>query len=636
MLTRSVTRSVLWHTFALSLLMSSSFALGKIETTQNGSKKTIKVQIDDVQFNNVMVQGEPFIEAQLRGAEGYEGIVTAGEGQPVLPVVRFVLPGSPKVRVHTDFVGSATLGTNLKIKPAQPSVPKIAGAERRFAFDGQAYDSETIQPAEAYDLKPAGSRHGIPQTLVTLYPLSYAPGNQSYTLRKSFEISYENQNLSETAGTPERFVFVVGKNFEKSPSLAAYASLKRELGFVVDQIVVDSRTNPDTIRSRLKEFYAKTDAKLAYAMIIGDIGDVQSKRSSIISGVTDHYYRCLDTNDYESDINSPDIGVGRVSVRNETELAAVLQKFTRYTLGTFSTDKWLNEISFLATNDQWKVAEGTHNYVIGTHTKNKGYTGVFPDALQPGGDQLYSVTHRVSDDKVHDTLGLGRTIIDYSGHGANTYWDAPYVDQQNVRNLKDPNALPFVIANACITGDFRVAESFGETWQRHPFGAITYWGSMDSTYWDEDDILERKMFDGIFTREKRTFADITHHALAETWAYFGGKGFSDYYWETYVLFGDPSIQLRTTKVSGLSLQGPAAVPVGTPTVSFTVENAAGPVVGASVALSHTTAALAQKVTTDFMGRATLDLKTVSTTPTTVKVVAQGHNTAITKGLLEIR
>jgi hypothetical protein len=636
MLTRPVAHSVLWHSFAFSLLLTPNLALAKIETIQNGSEKTIKVRIDNVEFKNVSINGDAYLEAQLRGVEGHEGILTTGEGQPVLPVVRFVVPGNPQVRVYASFVDSGALSSDLKIKPAQPSLPKIAGAERRFAFDDQAYDRESLEPIQAYDLKPAGSVNGVPQTLVTLYPLSYAPGTQSYTMRKSFEISYEDQAFADKADLPERFVFVVGKNFERSPSLAAYAALKRELGFVVDQIVVDSRTSPETIRNRLKEMYAKSDAKLAYAMIVGDVEDVQSKNSDIISGLTDHFYRSLDTNDYASDINGPDIGVGRVSARNETQLAAILQKFTRYTLGTFSTDKWLNEISFLATNDQWQVAEGTHNYVINTHTKNKGYTGVFPEALQPGGDQLYSVTHRVSDDRVHDALGLGRTIIDYSGHGATTYWDAPYVDQDTVRNLKDPNALPFVIANACITGDFRESESFGETWQRHPFGAITYWGSMDSTYWDEDDILERKMFDGIFTADKRSFAEITHHALAETWAYFGGEGFANYYWETYVLFGDPSIQLRTTKVTGLTLLGPASVAVGTQSVSFTVKNTSGPVVGAAVALSQSGTTVAQKVTTDFMGRATLNLSMVSSKPTTVKVVAQGYNAALAKGMLEIK
>jgi hypothetical protein len=67
---------------------------------------------------------------------------------------------------------------------------------------------------------------------------------------------------------------------------------------------------------------------------------------------------------------------------------------------------------------------------------------------------------------------------------------------------------------------------------------------MDSSYWDEDDILERRMFDGIFTQKKLNFGEITDHALSEVWKHYGGKNRSAYYWETYHVFGDPSINLR--------------------------------------------------------------------------------------------
>src|SRR3546814_10935442 len=68
-------------------------------------------------------------------------------------------------------------------------------------------------------------------------------------------------------------------------------------------------------------------------------------------------------------------------------------------------------------------------------------------------------------------------------------------------------------SDLCITGDFRVRESFAETWQRHEWGAVMFWGPMDSTYWDEDDILERAMFDGIFRDKKLAFGSITPYAL---------------------------------------------------------------------------------------------------------------------------
>lgn len=61
---------------------------------------------------------------------------------------------------------------------------------------------------------------------------------------------------------------------------------------------------------------------------------------------------------------------------------------------------------------------------------------------------------------------------------------------------------------------------------------------------DEDDILERKMYDGIFAQGKLGFGAFTDYALAEVWRHYGGAVRSKYYMETYVLFGDPSMQMH--------------------------------------------------------------------------------------------
>ena len=112
------------------------------------------------------------------------------------------------------------------------------------------------------------------------------------------------------------------------------------------------------------------------------------------------------------------------------------------------------------------------------------------------------------------------------------------------------------------TGDYRLPESFAETWIRHPAGAIVFWGSMDSTYWDEDDILERRMFDAVYRDGLREFGKMTDYGLTEVWRQYGGAGKSKYYWETYTIFGDPSLELRTKRTVAVRLEGPEALPIG--------------------------------------------------------------------------
>ena len=196
-------------------------------------------------------------------------------------------------------------------------------------------------------------------------------------------------------------------------------------------------------------------------------------------------------------------------------------KIARYTDGRFGADRWMQHPAFITTHDRWQVAEATHNSVIAKHLAPRSYDRVFPDASEKGGDKLYPISLNATDAQIVDHMKQGRFIINFSGHGSHTGWED--VTTQDVLSMNDPNALPWVISNACITGDFREEPVFAETWQRHPSGAITFWGSMDSSYWDEDDILEKAMYDAVFELGKRPFDSIHQYALGEVWRHYGEK-----------------------------------------------------------------------------------------------------------------
>ena len=129
-------------------------------------------------------------------------------------------------------------------------------------------------------------------------------------------------------------------------------------------------------------------------------------------------------------------------------------------------------------------------------------------------------------------------------------WDAPYLDQAAIRANLNTDAMPYVIANACLTAKFSEDESIGETWQRTPNGAIAYWGGVSYTFWEPDDILEKNFYDAIFRLKKTRFGDMMHHGIKKHWEHFGGAGFSRYYWEVSELFGDPSIHFQASPIVG--------------------------------------------------------------------------------------
>ena len=527
----------------LSLLAPSAFA--NVSITQNAGIKNYSFSVEGIKTSQREIDGQVFQTANLVGVNGYEA-VNYEVGAPEVPVVRFMVEAEKASDIQVNVIPTKKLRTYSlpnTLMPSLESVPKIAGA-RFKVVKGSQYRSFSSYPANSFEITSAGSVRGHNQFMVTLNPVEYVGSENTLKIARSFSVNVKEIAKDKTAPVQPGIVFIVGDRFKNSPSLKKYIDLKKSSGFNTYVINTAPKVKAEAVRADLQKLF-KAQKDLQFAIIIGDASDVPGKSSNTISGLTDHYFSSIDTNDYAKDMNGPDISVGRIAVTNEDQLATVLRKYTRYINGDFKTTNWLSSASFLATNDQWELAEGTHNYAIDTYTSHKGYEGNFPAARQVGGDKLYAITNRAENSDVMNSITKGRSIINYSGHGANTYWDAPRVDQDDVRSLdKTTSSLPFVISNACITADYRVDESFAETWQRSEWGAVAYWGSMDSSYWDEDDILEKRMYDGIFTLNKKNFGEITEHALSEVWKHYGGKNRSAYYWETYHVFGDPSINLR--------------------------------------------------------------------------------------------
>ncbi len=438
-----------------------------------------------------------------------------------------------------NYLTEKSFSVEGDLLPVLAPVVKVPGASFKISKNS-LFKSMTAYPRAEYQVAEVGSVRGQKLFQVTLYPAQYVGGLNEMKITRSYQVEV-GKPTAQKVGDAEGIVFVVGNKFKGASSLEAYKAKKASLGLDVAQIDAGSMT-AEQIRAKIKALYA-SKPHFKYVVVVGDSSDVPAKANSGINGITDHFYGCVDTDNYTTDIGTPDLFVGRIAVASVAQLDTVLLKYTRYIDGDFASRGWMGQASFLATNDQWELAEATHNYAIDSYTSARGYTGNFPAATQTGGDRLYAITHQADNRDVMDQIGKGRAIIDYSGHGANTFWDAPRVSQSDVRSLTH-SSLPFVISNACITGDFRVAESFAETWQRHEWGAVMFWGSMDNTYWDEDDILEKKMFDGIFKAGKLAFGPIAHYALTEHARHYGGQGRSNYYWETYHMFGDPSISLR--------------------------------------------------------------------------------------------
>lgn len=572
----------------LALIAASAWA--RVDIAKTIYDTTYNFEVEKVNVSKTKVAGYEFSKLDLVGVDSYTGILYE-RGLPEIPVIRFYVNAESEQDIQV-YVGSNKGLTEeiaplpLELKPSQDSVPKIKGATVPFVKYDLDKDN-SFWPEAQFAVDFAGSVRGKSKWLVTLYPVSYNATSGEYKTLNHFEVKVLNPSFkSKDADKKDTMLFVVGKKFKNTAAIKKYAAFKNQQGLAVKTLVFgEDATDDVTLRKAIQNVYNDSATALKYVFIVGDAEDVASHKAAALTvGVTDHYYRAIDTDNYDADMNGPDVGVGRITPKDETELNKIIEKFIKYQTGIFANEEWLKHPAFIATDDRYQVAEGSHNHVIDNYTSKAGYNGVFPNNPQLGGDKLYAITYKVSNPTVVSTVKTGRFLVNYSGHGATTYWAGPTVTQDDVRSIGQTDAYPFVIGNACITGQFTIPESFGETWIKN--SAIMYWGSMDSSYWDEDDILERAMADRIFRDQNREFAEVTNYALGEVWKFYNGANRSKYYWETYVTFGDPSIHLRANPSKVLKVEGQTELPYGEDKAIFNVSLENGtPVKGARVALT---------------------------------------------------
>jgi len=538
----------------VSACYQSAFSEVIIKPHKNGIVH--EITIEGTRNNTIEVYDEEYTTVDLLGVDGKTGVVW-DIGRPGVPVVRFYIHGDEPIAVVPGTQFTHLEKIEHLIYPNQMSMAKSEYGPRPFFMDKTSYASDEYLPKKSYDTEEAGSIRGVRRRMVTLYPYYYKPSTGEQKYRKKFLVysgKQETEPVTNIQRSDETILFIVGKKFRNSLALLSYAQFKRSLGYLVYIEYVNDLsgelTTPQLIRKRIQTYYKNPDLTLRHVLLIGDIDDVSANFADNLSGsslVTDHYYRAIDTDNYNTDINGPDIGVGRISAATRLQLKTILDKYTRYQKGRFENQDWLSKASFIASDDgfNYQIAEGTHNFVMKNYTGPAEYTGTFPQATT-GGDKLYAISHSAKTSDLLRAFNDGRAIINYSGHGSTHDWVGPTFRPSEIDLISHEEALPFVVSNACITGQFTVTESFAESWQRSPKGGVFFWGSMDNSYWDEDDLLEKEMYKIAFKSNRPEFYKMTQGSLEEIWRHYGGGGRSSYYWETYHSFGDPSISLRSS------------------------------------------------------------------------------------------
>ena len=582
-------------------------------------------------------------------------------GKARLPVARFFVEVPAGARVSVDLTDVdvrvltlADLGLAARIVPVQEPVEKLPGAAARhpFRLDPAFYALRTFGPEARATVTDLGWARGARVAMIEFAPVRYLPaaGRLEFSARATLRVRFVGGDARETARlaaryaergfdgflsrflvnrpafampspppAPAGFLVIAGDRYADSPELASYLEWKRETGYEVS-FLTTSQTGRDAsaIQAFVQGAFNTWNPAPAYLLLVGDTADVGYFTGTAYDApATDLYFSTLAGNDY-----LPDLWVGRLPVTSTDELATAIGKLLTFERATWTAgDDWTRHATFIASDDHFYLTEATHDFIIDSYLT--GYAA----------DRLYSHTDGAGGPQIAQAVDGGRSLVVYSGHGDVTFWVDPYFDTANVHALSAP-VFPFVQSYACLTGAFDASESFGESWVRVAGGASVYWGSSVTSYWDQDDALERGLFQGFFAADGGPLTwvgGMTVYAKTRVLAAFGDNDDTRRYFEMYNVLGDPSLDVWTAPPVAIAATYDPQVRPATQAVQVSAPGAAVALAGLAMnGASYGAAYL------DASGNAVVPLSKPIAEAGTMTLTVTGHDLRPFQGDIDVR
>ncbi len=618
--------------------------------TSGSAGVTVAVEIPGVIAEDVSTDLGLFTSLSVLG-RGY----TIEIGAPMLPVVRehIEIPqgATPRLRILNAVYTEGTLsdfGIDHPIYPVQPPVEKIPGAleAAEFVIDDATYAVDAFGPDAPAVLGDVRQSRAHRHVELEIYPVQYNPASGTVRVLTSIEIAvdFEGADWALTNEIVERYASPAFDELAAANLLNAHAfSSRAVLGLPIGYLIIThdpfyeaiqtlaglrhrlgyettvTRTSDipggattTAIKNYIQEAYDTWPVPPTFILLIGDYPQIPGFQGVSSSTASDLYYTAMDgAADW-----LPDILIGRFSCTTESQVAHLADKTTdyiRYALGS-GTD-WIKKATFMASSDNYTVSEGTHNYVISTWLEPDGYT-VF---------KRYSVTYSATTQQCIDDINGGISQLTYSGHGSTNGWaDGPPMNPSHVNALTNEDMLPLVQSYACITGNYQ-SECFGETWTLAPHGTMAFYGSSANSYWTEDDILEKGVYDAWFGDGVTWLRGFLNEGMWDVYEAYGGGGATRRYYEMYNLFGDPALDIWTDPPTSLQVAFPGAFPIGGSAFPVDVSTETRDPVENALVCVYMDGEVYETAYTDAAGHVDIVISTPPTTVGQMEVWVSKHN-----------
>lgn len=363
-----------------------------------------------------------------------------------------------------------------------------------------------------------------------------------------------NKESEKYAFTEDRGEMLIICPKQYMGAMQPFVDWKNQSGRPTTMVSVEEAggNNCDNIKAYLTNYYQNHN--LLFILLVGDYNDITPKQVS--GGYSDSWFGQLEGSD-----RYVEALVGRFSVENENDVETHVNKVIYYERDMTSDQEWIDKGIGIGSTDGSGIGhhgelDWQHIDYIRDTLMHYTYTEV---------SQRYDKYNAPTASLLSQDFNNGASICNYCNHGSETSWSVCNYSNSNVKALTNDYRWPCIVSVACLNGKFNHYQPcFGETWMRAknpntgaPTGAIGGMFSWITQPWAPPQYGQDEM--AAILTGWRTQDGNYNHTMGGTFLngneYILDAAPSDLglTHDTWFLFGDPSLLMRTTNPTEISV-----------------------------------------------------------------------------------
>ena len=552
-------------------LIDQSPDVDVIVQSSSDDRTVVRFEIGAFEKDAVDINGQTYFEIST-GSEGNN----LQAGQPNLPHVSrsIIIPDDAAMTINvlsSDFVDYPMTA----VAPSKGNLLRTVNPDDVPYEFGREYMMTGFFPTNLAGLREPYIIRDYRGVVMDINPFQYDAEHQTLRVYKSITVEVVTSgpgqiNVKHDAkreSVVSDFDYLYGNHFLNYGQMAQKYTLVEETGSMliicydswmsnvqplvdwkmqkgINTVMVPKTTAGATatvIKNYIQDYYDSTD--VAFVLLVGDAAQVPSLSSG--GGGADPMFALVDGGD-----SYPDIFVGRFSAENTTHVNTQVNR-TITDERDASTATWYHKgVGIGSAEGPGGHNGGEYDYVhLGKIRDSLMMIGTYTEV-----DGIYDPGATAS--MVTTVVNNGRSIINYTGHGSTTAWSTTGFSSTNVNSLVNDNMLPFIVSVSCVNGNFVSYTCFGEAWLRAdhngvPTGAIGHYCSSINQSWappmDAQDEVVRLLVRDVAT----SYGSLCFNGSCKMIDINGSGGISLF--NTWIIFGDPSVQVRTDTPAPLTV-----------------------------------------------------------------------------------